>query len=87
MIYWIFTCLFLGLCEFFKAFASDIESELKSIEEQIQLFANRKIRNTIQSQKQQQKVKTTIHDFIAIHAEAKQLSVFRRITGGKKIFH
>lgn len=68
-IYLTFTCMFLGFCTFLSAFATDSAERLNDAEKEIQSYINR--RHTIQSQ---QPLMKPIHDFIAIHSEAKQLS-------------
>lgn len=70
MVYLVFIFLFLGVCRFFIAFATDLKSRLTILENEIQHYTNGQM-NASKSRKASQKI---IHNFVEFHAHVKQLS-------------
>lgn len=68
LIYYIFTCLFLGVCTFLEAFAADLDGYLATADETIQEL---KEVNEATAMETQQRIKQLVHDIISTHSDLK----------------
>lgn len=70
MVYVIFVGLFFGVCRFFLAFAADLQVQLCSLENVILQYASGSANESASRRKMQR----IIREFVAFHADVKQLS-------------
>lgn len=68
VVYLVFIGLFLGVCRFFMAFATDLKSRLIALENVIQQYAD----DETNQLKSLEAMETTIHEFIEFHSDVKQ---------------
>lgn len=68
VVYLVFIGLFLGVCRFFMAFATDLKSRLIALENVIQQYAD----DETNQSKSLEAMETTIHEFIEFHSDVKQ---------------
>lgn len=72
LIYYIFTCLFLGVCTFLEAFAADVHGYLSTADELMQELNEL---NEVTAVQTQQRLKL-MHDIISTHSDMKMFSDF-----------